>query len=226
MWGIKLDSTKTATTIVSMSPTIHLQSTSLTLDGTVPKESADRIILGCDVWCWDELRYASSLFPELHFRGFVSWECLDNSLLFWDIFSSFVIRLLEYCSAVWCSAADSHLTLLEELSEVRVFFSWRCFRVQPYPLTICSSVVHVMSTPMYPLNGALPLPYVPALVTRGTLAARRHSFAPPRCRTFQCCRTSQYCRTFVPPLSISRNVFIDHACLMVWVLRTEPMPSC
>ena len=49
---------------------------------------------------------------------------------------------------------------------------------------------------MHPLRGALPLPYVPARVTRGALVAHRHSFAPPRCRT------SQYRRTFVP-LSVS-----------------------
>ena len=50
------------------------------------------------------------------------------------------------------------------------------------------------SNPMHPLklSGALPLPYVPAHVTRGGLVAHRHSFAPLRCRT------SQYRRTFVP----------------------------
>ena len=41
------------------------------------------------------------------------------------------------------------------------------------------------------LSGALPLPFVPARVTRGALVADRHSFAPPGCRT------SQYRRTFV-----------------------------
>ena len=50
----------------------------------------------------------------------------------------------------------------------------------------------ITSNPMHPLSGALPLPYVPARVTRGALVAHRHSFAPPRCRT------SQYRRTFVP----------------------------
>ena len=54
----------------------------------------------------------------------------------------------------------------------------------------------IKSNPMHPLSGALPLPYVPARVTRGALVAHRHSFAPPRCRT------SQYRRIFVP-LSVS-----------------------
>ena len=49
---------------------------------------------------------------------------------------------------------------------------------------------------MHALSGALPLPYVPARVTRFALVAHRRSFAPPRCRT------SQYRRSFVP-LSVS-----------------------
>ena len=30
-----------------------------------------------------------------------------------DAFLDFVLPLLEYCSAVWCSAADTHLKLLD-----------------------------------------------------------------------------------------------------------------
>ena len=52
----------------------------------------------------------------------------------------------------------------------------------------------IKSNPMHPLSCALPLPYVPACVTRGALVAHRHLFAPPRWRT------SQYRRTFVPLL--------------------------
>ena len=48
------------------------------------------------------------------------------------------------------------------------------------------------SNPMHPLSGAVPLPYALARVTRGALVAHRHSFAPPRCTTFQ------YRRTFMP----------------------------
>ena len=45
---------------------------------------------------------------------------------------------------------------------------------------------------MHPLNDALPGPFVPVRVTRGSLVAHRYIYAPPRCRT------SQYRRTFVP----------------------------
>ena len=59
---------------------------------------------------------------------------------------------------------------------------------------------NINSNLMLPLSCALPLPYVPARVTRGALVAHRHSFEPPRSRT------SQYRRTFVP-LSVS---LLDH----------------
>ena len=78
---------------------------------------------------------------------------------------------------------------------------------------------------MHPLSGTLPLPYVPARVTRvtrGALVAHRHSFAPPRCRT------SHYRRSFVPPLCLFGTILVT-LCLMVWdwrVSRAEPMLSC
>ena len=49
---------------------------------------------------------------------------------------------------------------------------------------------------MHPLNGALPSPYVPVLVTPGALVSHRYIFALP------CCKTSQYRRTVIP-LSVS-----------------------
>ena len=69
----------------------------------------------------------------------------------------------------------------------------------PCPSSICSKVgmlFKIKSNPMHHLSGPLLLPYVPARVTRGTLVAHRHSFAPPRCRT------PQYRRSFVS-LSVS-----------------------
>ena len=42
---------------------------------------------------------------------------------------------------------------------------------------------------MHPVSGALPVPYVPAHVSRGALVAQRPSFAPPRYRICQSCRT-------------------------------------
>ena len=46
LWGMKLNSSKTKTMIVSKSRTMHSQSPSLTIGGTELKESDDLVILG------------------------------------------------------------------------------------------------------------------------------------------------------------------------------------
>ena len=46
MWGMELNASKTKTMIVSRSRTVHPQLTTLTIVGTVLKESADLVILG------------------------------------------------------------------------------------------------------------------------------------------------------------------------------------
>ena len=118
----------------------------------------------------------------------------DRSLLlrsFW----SFVLPVLEYCSAVWFSAADSHLKLLDIVVRSDNFLPdgvLECNLAHRRSVAVLCTLYKIKSNPMHPLNGALPLPYVPARVTRDALAVHRHSFAPPRWRTFQ------YSRTFVP----------------------------
>ena len=46
LWGMKLNASKTKTTIVSRSHTMHSQAPPLTMGGTVLKESDDLVILG------------------------------------------------------------------------------------------------------------------------------------------------------------------------------------
>ena len=87
-----------------------------------------------------------------------SWQVFNDRAVLLRSFWSFVLPVLEYCSAVWCSPADSHLKLLDRVRVVRS----------------CQAVLNY---------GALPLPYVQARVTRGALVAHIYSFAPPRCRT-------------------------------------------
>ena len=45
LWGMKLDASKTMTTVVSRSRTMHPQSPALTIGGTVLNESDDLVIL-------------------------------------------------------------------------------------------------------------------------------------------------------------------------------------
>ena len=44
-----------------------------------------------------------------------SWQVFHDRLLLGRCFTGFVLPVLEYCSAVWCSAANTHLTLLDRV---------------------------------------------------------------------------------------------------------------
>ena len=114
-------------------------------------------------------------------------------------FRGFVLPLLEYCSAVWCPAADTHLKLLDRaLSGARFLTGGvlECDIAHLLSMAVLCIIYKIRCNPVHPLNGALPGPYVPVRVTRGALVAHRYIYAPPRCRT------SQYSRTFIS-LSVS-----------------------
>ena len=100
---------------------------------------------------------------------------------------------------MWCPAADSHLKLLDRVVRSAGFLAGgvlECNLAHRRSVAELCLLFKIKSYPMHPFSGALPLPYVPARVTRGALVAHRHSFVTPRCRT------SQYRRSFVS-LSVS-----------------------
>ena len=113
LWGMKLNASTTKTMIVFRSRTMHPQSPPLTIDGTVLKESDNLDILG--------VTFESKLTFEKHLRsasraasqrlGILrkSWRVFHDRLLIGRCFWGFVLPVLEYCSAVWCSAADTHI---------------------------------------------------------------------------------------------------------------------
>ena len=91
----------------------------LTIDGTVLKESEDLDIL--------EVTFDSKLTFEKHLRSVSraasqrlgilrkSWRVFHDRMLIGRCFWDFVLPVLEYCSAVRCSAADTHLKLLDRV---------------------------------------------------------------------------------------------------------------
>ena len=111
-----MNATKTNTMIVSISRTVHPQSSPLTIGGTVLKESDDLVILG--------VTFDSKMTFEKHLRSVSrtasqrlgilrkSWRVFNDRSLLGRCFRGFVLPVLQYCSAVWCSAADTHLELL------------------------------------------------------------------------------------------------------------------
>ena len=113
--------------------------------------------------------------------------------------SGFCPAVLEYCCAVWCSAADSHPKLLDRVVNGACFLTGGrlvCDLAHRRSVAVLCMLYKIRCNQMHPLYGALPVPYVPARVTRGALIAHRYAYAPPRCRT------SQYRRSFIP-LSVS-----------------------
>ena len=110
----------------------------------------------------------------------------DRSLLA-RCFRGFVLPVLEYYSAVWCSAADTYLKLPDRaVSGVRSYLgvrlSVKLLIIDLFQVCVCCTS-KIRCNPMHPRNDAQPGPYVPVQVTRRALVAHRFTYALPRCRT-------------------------------------------
>ena len=104
LWRMKLNASKTKTVIVSTSCTVHPLLTPLTLDGTALKESADLVILGVtfDAMMTFEKHIHSISNAAVQRLGIMrkSWQVFQDRSLLLRYFWSFVLPVLEYCSAV------------------------------------------------------------------------------------------------------------------------------
>ena len=206
---MKLNPSKTKTMIVSKSRTIHPQSPPLTIGGTVLKESDDLVILG--------VTFDSKMTFEKHLRSVSraasqrlgimrkSWRVFHDRSLLGRCFRGIVMLVSEYCSAVCCSAADTHLKQLERAVSGAQFLTrgvFECDIAHRRSVAVMFMLYKIRCNPVHPLNGALPAPYVPVWVTRGAPVAHRYTYASP------CCRTSQNSSTFI---FLSMSVFNDPA---------------
>ena len=175
------------------------QSPPLTIGGTVLKESDDLVILF--------VTFDSKMTFEKHLRSISraasqrlvimrkSWRVFHNKSLLGRCFRGVV----EYCSAVWCSAADTHLKLLDPAVSGTLFQTgslFECDISRRRSVAILFMLYKIRCNPVHPLKVALPRPYVPVRVIRGALVSHRYTYSPPRCRT------SPHPMTFIP-LSVS-----------------------
>ena len=128
---MKLNASKTKTMVVLRSRTMHPNSLPLTIGGTVLKESDDLVLLG--------VTFDFKMTFEKHLRSVSraasqrlgilrkSWRVFHDRSLLGRCFRGFALPVLEYCSAVRCSAADTHLKLLDRAVSGARFLSGGVF---------------------------------------------------------------------------------------------------
>ena len=136
---------------------MHLQSPALTIDGTVLKASNDLDILG--------VTFDSKLTFEKHLRSVSraasqrlcilrqSWRVFHDRLLIGRCFWGFVLPVLEYCSSVWCSAADTHLKLLDRVVSGACFLAGgvlNCNLSHRRSLAVLCMLNKIRCKPMHP----------------------------------------------------------------------------
>ena len=75
----------------------------------------------------------------------------------------FVLPVLEHCSAVWCSAAETHLKHLDRAIVCGASFlavgAFECDIAHRLSMTVLCILYKIRCNPMHPLNGALPGPH-------------------------------------------------------------------
>ena len=163
---------------------MHPQSPPLTIGRTVLKESDDLLILG--------VTFDSKMIFEKHLRlvsraasqrlGILrkSWRVFHGRSLLGRCFRGFVLPVLEYCLAVWCSPADTHLKLLYSAVSGARFLTggvFECDIAHRVSNAVQYMLYKIRRKPIHPLNDSLPGPYVPVRITLGALVAHRYTFA-------------------------------------------------
>ena len=145
------------------------------------KESDDLVIFG--------VPFDSEMTFEKHLRSVSrtssqrlgilrkSWQVFHDSLLLGRCFILFVLPVLQYCSAGLCSAADTHLRLLDRVVSGACFLTggvFECDLAHRRSVVVLCMLYKIRCNLMHPLYSALPVPYVPVRVTRGALIAHRY----------------------------------------------------
>ena len=187
LFDMKLNASKTNTMIVSRSRTTHPQSLPLTIGRTVLKESHDLDILGVILDSkFTFVKHLRSVSRAVSRRFDIlrrSWRVYIGRC-----FRGFALSVLEYCSAVRCSAADRHLKLLDRAVSGARFLTggvFECYIAHRRSVAVLCMLYKFRCDLMHPLYCALTGLYVPVRVTCGALVAHRYTHAPPRYRTSQ-----------------------------------------
>ena len=158
---------------VSRSRTMHPKSPSLTIGRTKPKVSDDL----------DIGRFDSNMTIEKHLRSvsrapsdrlgilMTCWRVFHDRLLLVRCFGVISCPFLQYCSAVWCSAVDTHLKLLNSVLNGTCFFNGGVFE---YTIANRQSIA-VLSIPDAPSLLCSTCTEFVIAVTRGAFVLHRYT---------------------------------------------------
>ena len=161
-------------------------------------------------WEWQliprrPLRSIFARFPEQLLKDLVSWGSPGVYSMIHFFFGD-AFWVLEFCSAVWCSTANTHLNLLDRVFSGAVVFD--CDIAHRRSVAVLWMLYKIRCNPIHPLYGALSVPYVAVRVTRGALVTHIFTYESPRCST------SKYRRTFIR-FSVS-----------LWIDLADPILDC
>ena len=197
-WGMKLNPNKSKEIIVSRSRTLFPEHPIVLINGVIINRANQLKLLGVTL--------DSKLTFESHIRNMSvgisqklgilrkSRKIYEDDVILRRCFFSFILPHFEYCSAVWSSAADSHIRLLE-----RAFNSVK-FLLSDLDLNIghrrdvgaLCILFKVVNDVHHPLHTFLPGFYQPARVTRYSETVNSMAFEIGRHST------SQFSRCFLP----------------------------
>ena len=101
-------------------------------------------------------------------------------------FGVYVLPVLEYCSAVWCSPADTRLKLLDRVVSGARFQTGGVFEfdiAHRRSVAVLFILSKIRCNTMHSLYGALPVPYVPVRVILVYLCASsvQNLLVPSQC---------------------------------------------
>ena len=137
---------------------MHLQSPALTIGGTVLKESDYLVILG--VTFHSKMTFEKQLLSVSRAAsqrlGILrkSWQVFNDRLFLGRCFRGFLLPVLEYCSAVFCSAADTHLRLLDRVVSSASFLTggvFTCDLAHRRSVVVLCMLYKIRCNPMHPL---------------------------------------------------------------------------
>ena len=83
-----------------------------------------------------------------------SWQVFHDRLLLGRCFGGFVLPVLEYCSAVWCSASGTHLKLMDRVVSGASFLTggmFKCDLAHRRFVAVLCMLYKIRCNPLHPI---------------------------------------------------------------------------